>query len=72
MIVDKQIKLFRPQKPYIIKYIERIGIENVSLYSATTGIPLLVIYHFILEDFPEHATMCHQKIKELMEFYGKV
>lgn len=68
--MKKQIELFRGQKQYIVNYVKTHGIEKISLYSATTFIPLIAIYTFVKEDLPEHAELCNGKIKELEEFYG--
>jgi hypothetical protein len=67
---NKQISLMRPQKDVIVKYFSVHHIDKVSIYSATTFIPLVAIYTFLLEEFPEFKHTCEQKLKELEEFYG--
>jgi hypothetical protein len=67
---DKQIELMRSQKDIIVKYFTTHKLDKVSIYSATTFIPLVAIYTFLLEDFPEHKELCEKKLKELEEFYG--
>lgn len=69
--LNQQIELFRSQKELIMKYIVTNGIDKVSLYSATTFIPLIPIYTFILEELPEHKELCESKLKSLREFYGE-
>ncbi len=68
---NKDLELFRPQKETILKYVKTKGINNISLYSATSGFPLIAIYIFILEDMPEYVKICESKLKELREFYGE-
>jgi hypothetical protein len=67
---NKQIELMRSQKDVIVKYFTLHSVDKVSIYSATTFIPLVAIYTFLLEDFPEHQELCEKKLKELEEFYG--
>jgi len=67
---NKQVELFRTQKEYVLKYIATHGVGKITLYSATTFIPLIAIYTFLMEDYPEHKDLCLQKLKELEEFYG--
>jgi hypothetical protein len=68
--LSKQVELMRPQKDIIIKYFMLNPVDKVSMYSATSHIPLIAIYTFLLEDFPEHKELCDKKIKELEDFYG--
>lgn len=68
---SKDLELLRPQKETIIKYIKKNGVDKISLYSATTGLPLIAIYTFVFEDLPEHDMICKKKLKELREFYGE-
>lgn len=67
---NKQVELMRSQKDVIVKYFTVNNINKVSIYSATTFIPLVAIYTFLLEEFPEHKELCEKKLKELEEFYG--
>lgn len=68
--MNKQVELFRSQKQYIVNYVKNKGVEKISLYSATTSIPLIAIYTFVKEDLPEYTELCDSKIKELEDFYG--
>lgn len=67
---NKQVELMRSQKETILKYIITHGVDKIAIYSATTFIPLVAIYTFILEDMPEHTELCERKLGELGEFYG--
>jgi hypothetical protein len=67
---NKQIELMRSQKDVIVKYFTAHSVNKVAIYSATTFIPLVAIYTFLLEEFPEHKELCEKKLKELEEFYG--
>jgi hypothetical protein len=69
--LNQQIELFRKQKELIINYFKVNGVDKVSLYSATTFIPLIPIYTFIMEEIPEHTELCESKLKNLREFYGE-
>lgn len=66
----KEIELFRPQKQIIIAYVKKHGVEKISTYSATTFIPLIVIYTFLGEDVVEYRELAEEKIQGLKEFYG--
>ena len=68
--MKKELELFRPQKHTILSYIRTRGIDKVSTYSATTLIPLLVIYTFIVEDIEEHREFAELRIVELKQFYN--
>lgn len=65
-----EIELFRKQKQYIIDYVAKSGVKNISLYSASTGIPLIVIYTYVAEEYAEYRELAEEKIKSLREFYG--
>ncbi len=66
---NKEIELFRNQKKNIIKFIRDKGIDKVSTYCATTMIPLIVVYTFILEDIEEYREIASRKLEELRKFY---
>lgn len=68
--MQKEIELFRPQKQTILNYVRSKGIGKVSTYSATTMIPLIVIYTYISEDIKELREFAEKKISELREFYN--
>lgn len=63
---------YRHLKKRVIIYLEKKGIDNNSIteYAVLVGIPLTVIYSFIIEEYPEQKDYCEQRIKELKEFYG--
>ena len=65
-------KDFIKQKDGIIKAIKKKGFspENVSGYSGDTGIPLTVIYEFIMQELVEYRDICIREITRLDEFYG--
>lgn len=67
---SKYVEPMRNQKVNILKYVATHGVDKISVYSATTFIPLLAIYTFILEDVPEHKELCEKTIAELEKFYG--
>lgn len=65
----KEIELFRPQKKMILDFVISKGVDKISTYSASTSIPLIVIYTYILEDLSEYKELAENKIKELKYFY---
>lgn len=65
----KEIELFRPQKNLILNFVKTKGVDKISVYSASTSIPLIVIYTYILEELPEYKELAENKIKMLKEFY---
>lgn len=66
----KEIELFRPQKNLILNFVKTKGVDKISVYSASTSIPLIVIYTYIAEELPEYKELAENKIKMLKEFYG--
>lgn len=66
---NKEVELFRPQKELILRYVRKNGVKNIALYSASTSIPLMAIYTFVLEDLPEHRELAGAKLIMLKEFY---
>lgn len=62
---------FRSRKSEIIEHFEKKGIDsgNISEYASLTGTPLIAIYTFIAEDYPEKKSFCEGKIKKLEGFY---
>jgi len=68
--LEKELLLFRPQQEIILNYVRKHGLEKISTYSATTGIPLLIIYSYIIEEIPEWKEVSEAKIKELKIFYN--
>ncbi len=65
-------KDFISQKKDIIKYFtgKEVSSDTVSEYSTMTGIPLVIVYEFLGETFPESKELCASKIKELNLFFG--
>ena len=65
---DKE--LFRRQKKELIKSIEKRGINYVSSYCTLAGMPVIIAYEFIMEDYPEHKELCESRIKIVKDFMG--
>jgi len=63
---------FISRKADVIAYFEQTEVSEFSVaeYCTFCGIPLVVVYQFIAEEFPENRSLCERKIKELREFYG--
>lgn len=63
---------YRHLKHIIISHFTKKGIdsEKVSEYSSLTGVPVVVLYTYIKEEFPEQGEFCDERIKKLKEFYG--
>jgi len=68
----KLIEDFRLRKPDIIKYIDKNGLDMVSLYAATSGIPLIAIWTYIAEEHEDYRERCNFEIDTLVKFYGYV
>ena len=64
------IEDFRKNKPDIIKYVEKNGIDSIGLYAASGAVPLYAIWTFIGEEFPEHEKEVIRQKKILKDFYG--
>ena len=67
---------FRKNKPELLKLIARDLESGKELTSSVTsiaqayGVPLVCIYTFVMEEWPEHVETCEMKIKQLNEFMG--
>lgn len=63
---------FIGQKHLVIKHFKKKGVssDTVSEYCTLTGLPLVIVYEFIMEEMPEHSKLCKKKIKEINDFYG--
>lgn len=66
----KEIELFRPQKQLVIDFVKKNGVAKISLFSATSGFPLIVVYTYVMEELTEYEELCKVKIAELNSFYG--
>ena len=64
------IEDFRGNKPTIIAYVKKKGIEDINFYAACGGVPLYAIWTYIGEEFPEHREIVKEKKKALKAFYG--
>lgn len=63
---------YRQFKNKVISYLNKnkVDVNSITEYAVLVGIPLTVIYTFVIEEFPEKKEYCEQKIKELKDFYG--
>lgn len=48
-----------------------ITAQSISFLAAVTGVPLVVLYTFIMEDKPEYAQFSKDNIKRIEGFYGR-
>ena len=64
------IEDFRNNKPAIIKYVKKNGIDKISMFAACGAVPLYAIWTFIIEEFPEYAEEAVEHKKRLKKFYG--
>lgn len=62
---------FKNSKKEILEMYDKKGIEYMGHYAALSGIPLVYIYEFIMEDRPEAKDICEKRIKGIKEFYGE-
>ncbi len=63
---------FVEQKKGLFSHIEKKGFSSsiIAEFCAMSGIPVIVAYQFIMEDFPEHLEFCQEKIARVKDFYG--
>lgn len=53
---------------YILKEYESSGVENISFYATCTFVPLIALYCFCRENYPNDVRLT-QAIDRLTEFY---
>lgn len=68
--MNEDIELYKLQRENIIKYVKKNGLDKVPFFSACTGVPLKVIYTYVMMDMVEHTEVCLNKIKSLNKFYN--
>ena len=61
---------YRRNKESIIKHFKKHGIDEMSTYSAMTGIPVIVVYQLLEEEYPELKEEVKKRIKAINEFFG--
>lgn len=66
------IEQFRSNKAELIKSIEKLGIDSISMYCACTGLPVIAACYFVLEELPQYKEKMERKIQACKEFYGYV
>ena len=66
----KDVELYRSNKPRVIDYVNKNGLDSLAYFCSTTQFCLLIAYVYVMEDFSEHREECERKIKVLKEFYG--
>ena len=70
MNLDKDLRLYKNIKPDLIKYVKKEGIEKINSYAVLSGIPLIIVYTYIAEEFDQYKDFCYNKIEQLKQFYG--
>ena len=63
---------FKSRRQAIIEYFrsKEVTEDSVTEYCSLVGIPLTVVYKFIMWDIPEHRKLCIRKIEEINSFFG--
>lgn len=61
---------YRRNKESIIKHYKKYGYSEMSMYSSLTGIPIIVVYQLLLEEYPELENKVAESIKAINEFFG--
>jgi hypothetical protein len=58
-------------KDVVTKHFSRKGYSKfkVAQYGALSGIPLIILYEFIGEEFPEHEKECEKQRNFLKEYF---
>ena len=64
------IEDFRRNKPDIIKYVKKNGIDDLGYYASFGAVPLYAMWTFVGEEFPEHEKEVKKQKKILKDFYG--
>lgn len=54
----------------LLSHYKRHGFGEMSLYSALTGIPTIVVYELLMEAVPEEKENCEKRIKAIKDFFG--
>lgn len=67
--MEDLIRKLRNQKPFVIKHVEKNGIDSVSLFCAVSHFNLIVAYTFIAEEFEEYEEECRENIRRIKQFY---
>lgn len=70
MNLERDVELMRINKPEVIKYVKKNGLESLSLFCSTAGLSCLVAHVYVSEDFPEYREECERKLRTLKDFYG--
>lgn len=69
MKLSKEVNRHKNNKDNILTYVKKNGTMKVSMYSAETGIPLIVIWYHIREEFDEHREEARRELERLCKFY---
>lgn len=65
-------KDFLQRRSDILDYFNKKEIteDNIAEYCSLSGIPIIIVCEFILEEHPEHRRMCLNKMNQIREFFG--
>lgn len=63
---------FISRKDDVVRYFENrdITASSVAEYCSMAGIPIIVVYRFLGDEFPDKKEFCEGRIGEIREFYG--
>jgi|11_taG_2_1085331.scaffolds.fasta_scaffold01085_22 hypothetical protein len=61
---------YRSNKESIVKHYEKRGLKDMASYSAMTGIPVVVVYELLQEEYPELEKELSDRIKAINDFFG--
>jgi len=65
---------YRHQKKELLTIItkeEKITAQSISFLAGVTGVPLVVLYTFLMEDMPEYEQFAKDNITRIERFYGR-
>lgn len=61
---------FRHSVPEILDTYDKQGIEYMGHYAALSGVPLVYVYEFVMENRVDAKSECEKRIKAIKDFYG--
>lgn len=61
---------YRASKPAVKRFYEKHGFSEMPVFSALAFVPILVVYEFLMEDYPEIEEQCKERIKGIKDFFG--
>lgn len=61
---------YKSSLPALLNHYRKYGFSEMSLFSALTGVPILVVYELLMDNIPQEKENCEKRIKEIKIFFG--